>query len=288
MSYENHEPPEGINYSQEEPLKDLLILLAGALAVVVAVVFSLALAAGWLAACIPFETERSLAVRFEASLVGKAPATPEMEAVQERLQLMADRVAQLQELPPGMTPIVHVMDDELVNAFATIGGHVIVTRGILEKMPHENALVMLLAHEIAHVKHRDPVVALGRGVAVMTALTVMAGVSDSNALTSQLQKAGLLTTLRFNRGQERDADEEALRTLMAWYGHTEGASELFSLLAEVQDGRAPPELLSTHPDTEKRIARMREALVRGDLTPLPPEIMQWTSNPGEHGHAAAP
>lgn len=288
MSYENHEPPEGINYSQDEPLKDLLILLAGAAAIVVAAVFVLALAAGWLAARIPFDTERRLAAQFESSLDDKESSAPETEAVRERLQVMADRVARLQDFPPDMTPVVHVLDDELVNAFATIGGHVIVTRGILEKMPHENALVMLLAHEIAHVKHRDPVVALGRGVAVMTALAVMTGVSDSNALASQLQKAGLLTTLRFNRGQEQDADEEALRTLMAWYGHTEGASDLFSLLAEVQDGRAPPELLSTHPNVERRIARMREALVRGDLTPLPPEIVQWTSIPGEQGHAAAP
>ncbi|MFP5383649.1 MAG: M48 family metallopeptidase [Gammaproteobacteria bacterium] len=288
MSYENHEPPEGINYSKEEPLKELLILLAGASAVVVAVAFALALAAGWLAARIPFEAEQDLAARFEAGLVEDEPSTPEKDAVRQRLQVMADRVAQLQALPTGMTPIVHVRDDGLVNAFATIGGHVIITRGILEKMPHENALVMLLAHEIAHVKHRDPVVALGRGVAVMTALAVMAGVSDSNALASQLQKAGLMTTLRFNRGQEQDADEEALRTLMAWYGHTEGASDLFSLLADAQGGRAPPELLSTHPNTEKRIERMREARVPGDLTPLPPEIVRWISNPGVPRHAAAP
>lgn len=287
MSYENHEPPEGINYSQDEPLKDLLILLAGAASIVVAVVFALALAAGWLAARIPFETERRFAAQFEAGLPDKAPGA-EVEAVRTRLQVMADRVAQLQELPAGMTPVVHVLDDGLVNAFATIGGHVIITRGILEKMPHENALVMLLAHEIAHMKHRDPVVALGRGVAVMTALAVMTGISDSSMLGSQLQKAGLLTSLRFNRGQEQDADEEALRTLMAWYGHTNGAADLFNLLADAQGERAPQEFFSTHPDIQKRIARMHEGLVPGELTPLPQEITDWTSNRGAPDHAATP
>lgn len=284
MDYENREPPEGINYSQDNPLRELLILLAGATALVVAAVFVLALAVGWLVRYIPFEAEQALAGRF-ADSVPVTAVTPESEAARARLQAMADRIAQLQGLPPDVKPVVHLLDDDLVNAFATVGGHLIVSRGILAKVPHENALVALMAHEIAHVKHRDPVVAFGRGVAVMAALAMIAGVSDSNPLVGHLQGAGLLTTLRFNRGQERAADEEALRTLQAWYGHTAGAADLFEMLGGEQEGQAPPEFMNTHPDTDKRVARMREALVPGELTPLPAEIPAW-ANKGEDDAAA--
>ena len=269
MSYENREPPEEVNYSQDEPLRELAVLLAGATALVIGLVLALALAAGWLAARIPFETERALAEPFATRLEADAGSSAAWTAARARLQAIADRVATLQDLPPGMAPVVHLVDDPQVNAFATVGGHVIITRGILEKMPHENALVLLMAHEVAHVKHRDPVVALGRGVAVMTALAVVSGVSDSGALAGHLQGAGLLTTLRFNRGQERAADEEALRTLEAWYGHTAGAADLFRVIGEAAAGREPPAFLSTHPGVGERIARMEAAATPGAITPLP-------------------
>lgn len=49
---------------------------------------------------------------------------------------------------------------------ATPGGHVIIYRGLLEKIPNENTLVMLLGHEIGHIKLRHPVKALGKGVVI--------------------------------------------------------------------------------------------------------------------------
>ena len=42
------------------------------------------------------------------------------------------------------------------NAYATAGGQLVFYRGLLEAMPHENALATVVAHEIAHVAHRDP------------------------------------------------------------------------------------------------------------------------------------
>lgn len=269
MQYENPQLPEGVNYSHEHPLRELAVLLGGALVIVVAAVFALALAAGWLARQVPFETEQGWAASVAAGMPA-ADLTPAETAAVARLQAMVDRIAQLQALPAGMRPVVHLMDGDEVNAFATIGGHLFVTRGILAEMPHENALVTVLAHEVAHVKHRDPVVALGRGVAVMAALGALAGVGD--VVANQLGNAGLLTSLKFSRDQERAADEEALRTLQGWYGHTAGAADLFEVLKKAAAGHEPPAFMSTHPATDERIARMREAGRTGALQPLPTEI----------------
>ncbi len=271
MRYENPQIPEGANYSQDHPLKELAVLLLGALAIVVVAVFTLAAAAGWLATKIPFATEQAWAAGLAEQLPASALSADEL-AAQQRLQAMVDRIATLQELPAGMSPVVHLVDGSEVNAFATLGGHLFVTRGILADMPHENALVTVLAHEVAHVKHRDPVVALGRGVAVMAALGALSGFGDGGVVANQLGNAGLLTTLTFNRDQERAADEEALRTLERWYGYTAGAADLFRVLERAAAGHEPPEFMSTHPATDERIARMHAAETPGPLLPLPAEI----------------
>lgn len=274
MSYENPTPPEDVNYSREHPLKELVILLAGALAVVAILVAVLSVSAGWLARQIPFAVEQGWAEAFAATLP-PASADPARDAVQAKLQAMADRIAGLQQMPAGMQLTVHVVAEEEVNAFATLGGHLIITRGILAKLPHENALVVLLAHEAAHVKHRDPVVALGRGVAVLAALGTITGLGDGGAVAGGLQNAGLLTALSFSRAQEAAADDEALRTLQAWYGYTAGASALFATLVDQAAGREPPELFSTHPASAERLAQMRAAETAGELRPLPAEITAW-------------
>ena len=144
-----------------------------------------------------------------------------------------------------------------VNAFATVGGHVIVLGGLLEKIPHENALVMLLGHEIGHIAHRDPVKALARGVAVLTLIGVLTGFSEAGALGRSMETAGLLTTLSFSRDQERAADEAGLETLRAWYGHTSGAADLFRALHDSTGaGKELPAMFSSHPGIDERIEHM--------------------------------
>lgn len=279
MTYENPQQPEGVNYSSESPLKELFVLLAGAVAVVVALVLALSWSAEWLAHRIPFAMERDIAARYAGTLPASS-ADPARLAAERELQSMADRIARLQDLPPEMRLTVHLVDEDTVNAFATLGGHVVVMRGILARIPHENALVMLLGHEIAHVAHRDPVVALGRGVAVMTALAAIGGLADGGIMAGRLQGAGLLTVLHFNREQERAADLTGLATLRAWYGYTAGADSLLTLLADHHRGVAPPAFLGTHPADAERIAVMRDGMTEGPLRPLPAAVTAWLAGRG--------
>ena len=79
---------------------------------------------------------------------------------------------------------MHYDDDAVVNAFATLGGHIVVYQGLLEAVPDENALAMVLAHEIAHVRHRHPIVGLSRSAALGFALMLLG--ADSGAQTAKL------------------------------------------------------------------------------------------------------
>jgi predicted Zn-dependent protease len=277
---ENRAPAEGINASAEHPLKELWWLLAGALGVVVALVLAVSFAAQWLAPRIPYEYEARLAASLPP--IATAPPTDSGRAVQRELQQIGDRLAARMNLPDGMQVRVGYSDAATINAFATLGGQTVFFRGLLARLDSEDALAMVMAHEIAHLKHRHATAALGRGVAVGVLLTVISAELGRNAAAGVLSQAGLATTLSFNRDQEREADDSGLAALAAEYGHVGGAVDLFRTMASLpgaggrQAGQV--ELLRTHPLTHNRQlavgewARRHQVPLDGPRRPLPPAI----------------
>lgn len=269
MSYQERLPPEGINASRENPLKEFALLLGGLVLLAALLVSMAALFAEQLASYIPFDVELSVAGPY----TGDETDTP--SAAERYLAQLTDELAAASELPEGMTITPHYSDGDTVNAFATLGGHIVIYRGLVEKMPSENALAMVVAHEIAHIKHRDPITSLSRGVLVQLVLAAIAG-GDTGFV---LGKGGMLTLLTFNREMEEDADEQALRTLNNYYGHVAGAAALFEVLHD-EGAEALPEFFSTHPLDASRIehldalARREGWPMRGELTPLPAGIAE--------------
>lgn len=288
MRYENRLPEEGINASAEHPLKEFAWLAVGVLAIVAAATVAIAYGAQWLAPRIPF--------RYEMKLVGDLPATqPKSESgheVQAQLQALADRLAARMNLPPGMKVKVGYHEGAMVNAFATLGGHATFYRGLLEKLDSEDALAMVMAHEIAHLKHRHPAAALGRGVAVGVVLSLVSADLGRSAAGGALTQAGTVTLLTFNRDQERQADEEALRVLAAEYGHLGGALDLFEVFVRAQaqalGGSLPAiEFLATHPLTANRIEAVRHwaaehgLSVHGQRRPLADALAKVRADAGK-------
>lgn len=276
MKYENRPPPEGINVSDQHPLVDFasMLVIVGVISGVL--IATLSFSAGWLAQQIPFAQEQRWASTFSPD--ESAQRTDEHTRIETWLQQLVDALAEPMSLQPSMQiKVRYVSDDNIVNAYATIGGNVVIFSGLLKKLDSENAVAMVLAHEIAHIKHRDPVVALGRSTAIVLGLTAMGGVSDSAMAQQVIGNVSLLTALSFSRAQEGNADEEAITALQSHYGHLNGASSLFTLLAQQQDEQLSasiPEFLKTHPLTETRIERINASAMaspKGTTTPLP----QW-------------
>ncbi len=252
MRYTNPVIPEGINVSEEHPLKEFASLTIGITLLVVVGVTALSWTAGYFSRFIPFELEQKMVGQLPAEMLTHDDANNQQ--IETYLQTLANQLATHQGLDEHMPVTVHYVEDETVNAGATLGGHIIMFKGLLEKLPHENALAMVMAHEIAHIKHRDPILALGRGITVALALASIAGASDSGLLDGVINQTGMLTLLTFNRDQEQQADLEALQTLESYYGHTRGAAALFETLKlEEEDSFHQPEFLSSHPLTNKRI-----------------------------------
>ena len=280
LEYSNPEIPEGINTSKTHPLKEFLWLTGGVMAAIFALVLILILFADVITSYIPFSVEQNITF-------SGVEASTEEGPLPEYLQSLADRIVRAEDLPEDMKITIHYLDDETVNAFATLGGHIFFFRGLLEKLPNENALAMLMAHEIAHIKHRHPIRSLGRGVIVGLALSVISTAAGDAIIESFLGKTGYLTILKYNRDMESQADETAIQALNSIYGHLGGADELFKILKEEAGRLEPPVFFSTHPLTENRLYEIKIHTEKHpahdvtDITPLPQEFEKWVEEKEE-------
>lgn len=270
--YENPEIPEGINVSPEHPLKDFAILLVSVSGILVVVAMVLSLMVGYLVRYVPFAQEKALAASLSTNWQ-QQPEAASSKQKQQYLQKMADRLAADMDLPREMSVTMHYSTDDTVNAMATLGGNIVIFQGLIDVLPNENALAMVVAHEIAHVRHRHPIVAFGRGFAVLLTISSLTGVGDE-VMQKWVNSMGMITLLSFSRTQEAEADEDALQALMKAYGHVEGADAFFEYVAE-QPRTELTVLLSSHPGIEDRVAQIRqfahdhETAEKHVLRPLP-------------------
>jgi len=95
------------------------------------------------------EEEIKLGDDFAAVLVGAKPLDP--DARLQRYVNTLGRWLALQTERPDLPWTFGVLNDTGFNAFATPGGRIFVTRGLVDRMRSEAELAGVLAHEIGHV-----------------------------------------------------------------------------------------------------------------------------------------
>ena len=97
-------------------------------------------------------TQREIAIGSEASpkfleeYGGEIPSTKIKQYVSDLGQRLAAQ-SERPELPWEF----HVIDSQVINAFALPGGKVFISRGLMAKMTNEAQLAGVLGHEIGHV-----------------------------------------------------------------------------------------------------------------------------------------
>ena len=272
---QNPKFPEGINTSQEQPLKEFFLLVTGVVLAIVVFVACVTYFAQALSPYIPFAWEKS----WVSSVVIQA------DEAEEENQIMQEAQIALQDLLHKLTPQnqidisynVQLLDDDTPNAFATLGGQIFVTTGLIKNIKSENGLAMVLAHEMAHIQHRHPIQSLSRGLIIQLVSAMI--FSDSSAGTL-LNQAGLIALLRFNRDMEREADTTALRTIGEIYGHTQAADEFFTAMLNEHGNDLSVEFFNTHPQTQSRIDNIRNFnSTAGELTPLATSLLNIKDHP---------
>lgn len=165
---------------------------------------------------------------------------------------------------------VAVLDANQINAFATSGGHILVTRGLLECADGEDALAAVLAHEVAHIQLSHSIKAIKTSrfsnaiLTTSTAALSVATAEEYQSLAGALNESvGEIVTTMVNKGysksQEYDADALALQ-IMSDAGYNPYAMvSMLNLLKEKQS-KSSGGFATTHPTAEQRLSQVDKKL----------------------------
>ncbi len=149
----------------------------------------------------------------------------------------------------GQTFKVVVVDWDVLNAFATPGERIVLTRALVEKAQSPDEVAGVLAHEIGHGIALHPETGIVRGIGLAAAADLVLGGAGGGLANVGL----LLTQMSYSRGAEREADQLALSILKAAQISPQGLLGFFDRIAEAeQDEAGGLSVLQSHPQTEER------------------------------------
>jgi predicted Zn-dependent protease len=209
-------------------------------------------------------------VRVDPAYVDDSEVADYIRALGNRLLAAAD--------PPTRPIEFFVVQDDTINAFALIGGHIGLHTGLILLTRNEAELAGVVGHEIAHIlqRHQSRMYQSQSKYQLASlaalALAVLAS-RGSSSQSGQLTEAGIVSAsaiamqgqLDYTREHEREADRVGLtilehagydpRGMVSFFERMQRANRLSEL-------KSAPSYLRTHPLTVERIADMQSRVER--------------------------
>ena len=165
---------------------------------------------------------------------------------------------------------VAVLDSDEINAMATPGGHILITRGLLKCTSNEEELASVIAHEIAHIQKQHSISAIKTSRFKDLSLNVASlaiNESDNDEAKQIMSVFGdsvddvvsSLVLNGFSQEQEFEADAYALELLNnAGYN----PHSIVNMLKTLEQNQANHKrgFVKTHPEPKKRIKKIEKEL----------------------------
>jgi len=152
------------------------------------------------------------------------------------------------------------------NAWCMPGGKIAIYSGILDVTKNTNGLASVMGHEIAHAVAKHSVERASRGVLLNTGtqlFDIFSGgkLSEVNRVTG-MNTVGLLSQIGimnpFSRTQESEADYLGMIFASLSGFDIRETKKLWERMKEANKGKEPPQFMSTHPSSSKRIKDLIE------------------------------
>ena len=155
-----------------------------------------------------------------------------------------------------------VLNTDAPNAFATPGGYVFVSAGLLRLLQNEAQLAGVLGHEIAHITQKHALKTLKRSklLSGLSGLT-MAAMDKDNSLFDKVINE--VSEVLFTRGLDKDLEFEADKFGMEYayrMGYQPQGLKNFLQILEKSQGHGASIFFSTHPSPADRLQRLRGLL----------------------------
>ena len=155
---------------------------------------------------------------------------------------------------PDLPYTFQVVDDDSINAFATMGGFVYVNKGLITAADNEAELASVIGHEIGHIVGRHSIEQI-RNRALSQGLLSATGLDRNNAIQIGVELAIARPNSRYD---ELEADRFGLENIIR--GGYAPAGILGFMQKLLQQGGSPPSVLSTHPATSERIRILQDLI----------------------------
>jgi len=152
------------------------------------------------------------------------------------------------------------------NAWCMPGGKIAIYTGILDITKNTNGLASVMGHEIAHAVAKHSVERASRGMLLNTGtqlFDIFSGgkLSQVNRITG-INTVGLLSQIGimnpFSRTQETEADYLGMIFASLSGFDIRETKKLWERMKESNKGKEPPQFMSTHPSSSKRIKDLKE------------------------------
>ena len=152
------------------------------------------------------------------------------------------------------------------NAWCMPGGKIAVYTGILDVTKNTNGLASVMGHEIAHAVAKHSVERASRGALLQTGtslIDIFSGgrLGQINQATG-MNTVGLLSQIGimnpFSRTQESEADYLGMIFASLSGFDIRETKKLWERMKEENKGKEPPQFMSTHPSSSKRIKDLSE------------------------------
>lgn len=227
--------------------------LAATASIVLVVLFGVPLAADRLAPLVPpaFErrigdvTEQQVKVVFGDKACKSSPAG---KAAFDKL------VTKLRDAAGFDTSVEStVLSSDIPNALALPGGKVIVFDSLIAKANNPDEVAGVIAHELGHLKHRDNM----RGLIYNGGTSFLIGLlfGDITGSSAMIFASRALITSSYSREAETAADTFSIELMQKLGRPPKAMGELMMRITGKEGGKGLT-IISTHPLTEDRLARM--------------------------------
>lgn len=206
------------------------------------------------------EEEISFGKQVAGNLLGAAPLVPNPE-LQQYVSKVGMWVA-MQSERPSLPWRFGVIDTDSMNAFATPGGYIFITKGLYNLLESEEDLAGVLGHEIAHVvkQHQWEVVKKQKMLAGATTIASSQVSGNNSAILQKLMGTGAEICARgLDKSSEYEADFVGVVLARRAGYESNGLYNVLDKLA-AKPGNDTSLLFSTHPAPIDRINGLSDSL----------------------------
>ncbi len=210
------------------------------------------------------EDDKSLGLQLQSEIASKPDEYPVLDRAQYAdayayLEGLRDQVLESSEIrfKDEFTWEVHIIDEDVLNAFAAPGGYIYFYTGIIKYLDNEDDLMGVLGHEIAHADRRHSAKQMLESYGVQTVLSMALGDNPSGIASIAAGLAENAAVLKFSRSDESEADAYSVDYLSSTPYRCDGAATFFERISAEGEGASVPTFLSTHPNPETRVEDIR-------------------------------